>query len=62
VVECESSQKKAAEAIGSLLRSNPTISAVICYNDTIAMGAWFGLMRAGVRAVKEALKRSLVSR
>jgi LacI family transcriptional regulator of maltose regulon len=38
--------EKAAEAIGAL-RSNPTISAVICYNDVIAMGAWFGLIRAG---------------
>jgi LacI family transcriptional regulator of maltose regulon len=47
VVECESSQKEAAEAIGALLRHNPTISAVMCYNSTIAMGAWFGLMRAG---------------
>ena len=47
VVECESSQKKAAEAIGALLSSSPTISAVICYNDVIAMGAWFGLIRAG---------------
>ena len=47
VMECESSQKKAAEAIGTLLRTSPTISAVICYNDVIAMGAWFGLIRAG---------------
>jgi len=47
VVECESSQKKAAEAMESLLHSSPTLSAVICYNDTIAMGAWFGLMRSG---------------
>jgi LacI family transcriptional regulator of maltose regulon len=47
VVECDSSQKEAAEAIGALLSRNPTISAVICYNDTIAMGAWFGLIRAG---------------
>lgn len=47
VVECESSQKAAAEAIGALLRHNPTISAVMCYNSTFAMGAWFGLMRAG---------------
>jgi LacI family transcriptional regulator of maltose regulon len=47
VVECESSQKQAAEVIGAMLRRNPTISAVICYNDTIAMGAWFGLIRAG---------------
>lgn len=47
VVECESSQKQAAEAITSLLRHNPTISAVLCYNNVIAMGAWFGLMRGG---------------
>lgn len=47
VVECDNSQKLAAEAIGALLRRNPTISAVICYNETIAMGAWFGLLRAG---------------
>ncbi|MNE67537.1 Maltose regulon regulatory protein MalI [compost metagenome] len=33
--------------MGALLSSNPTISAVICYNDIIAMGAWFGLIRAG---------------
>lgn len=47
VLECDSSQKQAAEAIATLLRHNPTISAVICYNSVIAMGAWFGLMRTG---------------
>lgn len=47
MLECASSQKQAAEAITALLRRNPTISAVVCYNETIAMGAWFGLMRAG---------------
>ncbi|UYW74774.1 Mal regulon transcriptional regulator MalI [Pseudocitrobacter faecalis] len=47
VVECESSQKQAADAITSLLRHNPTITAVLCYNNVIAMGAWFGLMRGG---------------
>lgn len=47
VVECENSQKKAAEAMERLLHHSPTISAVICYNDTIAMGAWFGLLRSG---------------
>ncbi|HCB2601235.1 TPA: Mal regulon transcriptional regulator MalI [Citrobacter koseri] len=47
VLECTSSQKQAAEAITALLRHNPTISAVVCYNETIAMGAWFGLMKAG---------------
>lgn len=47
VLECESSQKRAAEAISDLLRRNPTISAVLCHNSTVAMGAWFGLMRGG---------------
>ena len=47
VVECDTSQKQSAEAVAALLRHNPTISAVVCYNDIIARGAWFGLMRAG---------------
>ncbi|MBA1935907.1 mal regulon transcriptional regulator MalI, partial [Escherichia coli] len=47
VLECTSSQKQAAEAITALLRHNPTISAVVCYNENIAMGAWFGLLKAG---------------
>jgi LacI family transcriptional regulator of maltose regulon len=47
VLECASSQKQAAEAVMALLRHNPTISAVVCYNETIAVGAWFGLMKAG---------------
>ncbi|STW06732.1 maltose regulon regulatory protein MalI (repressor for malXY) [Klebsiella grimontii] len=41
VLECESSQKQAAEAMAALLRQNPTISAVLCYNSVIATGAWF---------------------
>lgn len=47
VVECPPGQKPAAEAIAELLRLNPTITAVLCHNSTVAMGAWFGLMRAG---------------
>lgn len=47
IVECESSQKQAADAITALLHQNPTITAVLCHNNTIAMGAWFGLLRAG---------------
>ena len=47
VLECSSSQKQAAEEVTALLRRNPTISAVVCYNEIIAIGAWFGLMRAG---------------
>jgi hypothetical protein len=62
VVECESSQKMAAEAIGALLRSSPTISAVICYNDVIAMGAWFGLIRAGRQSGEGGWKPSSATR
>lgn len=47
VLECESSQKQAAEAMTGLLRQNPTINAVLCYNNVVATGAWFGLLRAG---------------
>ena len=46
VLECESSQKQAAAMTG-LLRQNPTITAVLCYNNVVATGAWFGLLRAG---------------
>lgn len=36
-----------ADAITELLHNFPTISAVVCHNSTVAMGAWFGLTRAG---------------
>ncbi|MFO6484654.1 hypothetical protein ACLBR5_17210 [Escherichia coli] len=52
MLECTSSQKQAAEAITALLRHNPTISAVVCYNETIAMGAWFRLSKQGGKAGK----------
>lgn len=57
VLECASSQKQAAEAITALLRHNPTISAVVCYNETIAMGAWFGLLRAGRQSGESGVDR-----
>ncbi|POP47171.1 Mal regulon transcriptional regulator MalI [Superficieibacter electus] len=57
VVECESSQKQAAEAVGILLRQNPTISAILCYNSVVAMGAWFGLLRAGKHGDESGIER-----
>lgn len=57
VLECSSSQKQAAEAVTALLRHNPTISAVVCYNETIAVGAWFGLMRAGRQSGESGVDR-----
>ena len=56
VLECETSQKQASEAITGLLRHNPTISAVLCYNSVIAMGAWFGLMRAGKQSGEDSVE------
>lgn len=56
-MECASSQKQAAESITALLRYNPTISAVVCYNETIAMGAWFGLLRAGRQSGESGVDR-----
>ncbi|WP_156566590.1 Mal regulon transcriptional regulator MalI [Metakosakonia massiliensis] len=47
VAECGASQKQAAEAVQSLLSLNPTIDAIVCYNGLTAIGAWFGLLRAG---------------
>ncbi len=47
IIECESTQRRAAEEVANLLHRNPTITAVVCHNSTIAMGAWFGLLRAG---------------
>ncbi|MGK9171874.1 Mal regulon transcriptional regulator MalI [Yokenella regensburgei] len=50
VVECDASQKQAAEAVQQLLSRNPTLDAIVCYNGPTAMGAWFGLLRAGWQA------------
>ncbi len=44
-------------AITALLRHNPTISAVVCYNETIAMGAWFGLLKAGRQSGESGVDR-----
>ncbi len=52
VLECTSSQKQAAEAITALLRHNPTISAVVCYNETIAMGHGLVCSKQGGKAGK----------
>lgn len=47
IVECESGQRQASEAIICLLHQNPTISAIVCHNSIVATGAWFGLFKAG---------------
>ncbi|MGA0424144.1 hypothetical protein ACO2XV_22640 [Escherichia coli] len=49
MLECTSSQKQAAEAITALLRHNPTISAVVCYNEDYCDGGmvWFCRKQGG---------------
>lgn len=56
VIECDASQKQAAEAMMFLLRKNPTITAVLCYNRVIATGAWFGLLRAGRQSGEDSVE------
>jgi LacI family transcriptional regulator of maltose regulon len=53
VVECEASHKQASQALTHLLDQNPTITAVVCYNSVVAMGAWLGLMRSGWKSSEE---------
>lgn len=55
VVECDASQRQAAEAFSDLLRHNPTITAVICHNNTVAMGAWLGMLRSGRQSGDDSL-------
>lgn len=56
VVECDTSQRQAAESFSHLLRHNPTITAVVCYNNVVAMGAWLGMLRSGWQSGDESLE------
>lgn len=47
VIESETSHRQAAQGLSQLLRHNPIITAVVCYNSVVAMGAWLELMRSG---------------
>lgn len=55
IIECGPGQYQAAGAITNLLHHNPTISAVVCHNSTVAVGAWFGLLRAGRQSGEDGL-------
>lgn len=47
VMECENRHRQAGESLSQLLRHNSTITAVVCYNSAVALGAWVELMRSG---------------
>lgn len=55
VIECDSSQSAAANLAESLMIHHPKISAVICDNSAITLGAYFGILRTGRAISNEAL-------
>ncbi|QNK34797.1 Mal regulon transcriptional regulator MalI [Serratia sp. JUb9] len=47
IIECESQQQAAALAAEQLLRQHPNISAMVCDKASVALGAYFGIIRSG---------------
>ncbi|WP_261108401.1 Mal regulon transcriptional regulator MalI [Serratia liquefaciens] len=47
IVECDCQQRAAAEAAENLLRQYPNISALVCHKASVALGAYFGIVRSG---------------
>ncbi|ANI29234.1 transcriptional regulator [Yersinia entomophaga] len=47
VIECDSQQQAAADAAESLLSHHPNVSAIICHQASVALGAYFGILRTG---------------
>ncbi|MFZ1871306.1 MAG: Mal regulon transcriptional regulator MalI [Chania sp.] len=47
IVECDCHQRSAAEAAENLLRQYPNISALVCHKASVALGAYFGIVRSG---------------
>ncbi|HHL2500458.1 TPA: Mal regulon transcriptional regulator MalI [Yersinia enterocolitica] len=47
VVECDGLQQAAADAAEELLRRHPNVSAIVCHQASIALGAYFGILRTG---------------
>ncbi|MFI8416381.1 Mal regulon transcriptional regulator MalI [Serratia sp. NPDC078593] len=47
IVECGCQQQAAAQAAETLLRQYPNISALVCHKASVALGAYFGIVRSG---------------
>ena len=47
IIECEESQKAAAEATTQLLQRHPRLTAIIAANTATALGSYFALLRSG---------------
>ncbi|MFG1174165.1 Mal regulon transcriptional regulator MalI [Erwiniaceae bacterium CAU 1747] len=47
IIECDYQQKCAADAAERLLSHCPKISAIVCHQSSVALGAYFGVLRTG---------------
>lgn len=47
IIECDYQQKCAADAAETLLSHYPKISAIVCHKSSVALGAYFGVLRTG---------------
>lgn len=47
IVECGCQHMAAAEAAENLLRQYPNITALVCHKASVALGAYFGIVRSG---------------
>lgn len=47
IIESDYRQKCAADAAETLLTRYPKISAIVCHKSSVAIGAYFGIMRSG---------------
>ncbi|WP_127959289.1 Mal regulon transcriptional regulator MalI [Serratia microhaemolytica] len=47
IIECDCQQYAAALAVQELLRQYPNVSAIVCHKASVALGAYFGILRSG---------------
>ncbi|KQN52354.1 transcriptional regulator [Serratia sp. Leaf50] len=47
IIECDYQHRLAADAAEDLLRRYPKISAIVCHKSSVALGAYFGVLRTG---------------
>ncbi|PVZ86726.1 Mal regulon transcriptional regulator MalI [Serratia sp. S1B] len=55
IVECDCHQRIAAQAAENLLSQYPNISALVCHKASVALGAYFGIVRSGRNIGSEGL-------
>ncbi|MGD8173782.1 Mal regulon transcriptional regulator MalI [Vibrio sp. TRT 21S02] len=53
VVECQKTQASAAQTVQQLLSEHPQVTAVLCHHSATALGAVYGINRAGRQVGKD---------